>query len=40
VRLEEVHLRKLFGTAYDNYCARTPRFIPGAYLLSSNRPAR
>ena len=33
VRLEEVHLRKLFGAAYDRYCSRTPRFIPGAYLF-------
>ena len=33
VRLEEVHLRKLFGAAYERYCSRTPRFIPGAYLL-------
>jgi protein-S-isoprenylcysteine O-methyltransferase Ste14 len=33
VRLEEVHLRKLFGVAYVRYCARTPRFIPGAYLF-------
>jgi protein-S-isoprenylcysteine O-methyltransferase Ste14 len=33
VRLEEVHLRKLFGDAYERYCSRTPRFIPGAYLF-------
>jgi protein-S-isoprenylcysteine O-methyltransferase len=40
VRLEEVHLRKLFGAAYDKYCACTPRFIPGAYLFAPNRPER
>jgi protein-S-isoprenylcysteine O-methyltransferase Ste14 len=39
VRLEEVHLRKLFGAAYDRYTARTPRFIPGGYLFHSSQPA-
>jgi protein-S-isoprenylcysteine O-methyltransferase Ste14 len=38
VRLEEVHLRKLFGRAYDEYCARTPRFIPGGYMFAPPRP--
>jgi protein-S-isoprenylcysteine O-methyltransferase Ste14 len=36
VRLEEVHLRKLFGATYERYCSRTPRFIPGAYLFLPN----
>jgi protein-S-isoprenylcysteine O-methyltransferase Ste14 len=31
VQLEEVHLRSLFGTEYDNYAARTSRFFPGIY---------
>ena len=39
VRLEEVHLQKLFGAAYDRYTARTPRFIPGGYLFHSGQPA-
>jgi protein-S-isoprenylcysteine O-methyltransferase Ste14 len=28
VPLEERELRQRFGKAYDEYCARTPRFIP------------
>jgi protein-S-isoprenylcysteine O-methyltransferase Ste14 len=28
VSLEERELRQRFGQAYDEYCARTPRFIP------------
>ena len=28
VSLEERELRQRFGKAYDEYCARTPRFIP------------
>jgi protein-S-isoprenylcysteine O-methyltransferase Ste14 len=28
VALEERELRQRFGQAYDEYCARTPRFIP------------
>jgi protein-S-isoprenylcysteine O-methyltransferase Ste14 len=40
VRLEEVHLRKLFGPAYEEYSARTPRFIPGGYLFLPGRLAR
>jgi protein-S-isoprenylcysteine O-methyltransferase Ste14 len=31
VDLEEEHLRGLFGTQYDQYSARTARFIPGVY---------
>ena len=31
VELEEVHLRRLFGTEYDAYASRTPRFLPGIY---------
>lgn len=27
VRLEETHLRRQFGEAFDAYCATTPRFI-------------
>jgi protein-S-isoprenylcysteine O-methyltransferase Ste14 len=40
VRLEEVHLRKLFGPAYEEYSARTPRFIPGGYLFLPGRLPR
>jgi protein-S-isoprenylcysteine O-methyltransferase Ste14 len=40
VRLEEVHLRKLFGRAYEDYCSRTPRFIPGGYLFLPDRMPR
>lgn len=28
VRADEQRLRERFGTAYDDYCARTPRWIP------------
>jgi protein-S-isoprenylcysteine O-methyltransferase Ste14 len=28
VRLEERELRDRFGAAYDDYCRRTPRFVP------------
>lgn len=31
VRLEELHLRELFGSAYDDYAQRTSRLIPGIY---------
>lgn len=31
VRLEETHLRELFGAEYERYAARTPRFLPGIY---------
>lgn len=27
-RLEEQHLRKRFGQAYEDYCSRVPRWIP------------
>lgn len=27
-RYEEPHLRKLFGTEYEDYCQRVPRWIP------------
>ena len=30
VLLEERELRERFGSAYDEYCRRTPRFIPSA----------
>lgn len=30
-RSEETLLRQAFGRAYDEYCARTRRFIPGLY---------
>jgi protein-S-isoprenylcysteine O-methyltransferase Ste14 len=29
VRTDEQRLRKRFGAAYDEYCKRTPRWIPG-----------
>lgn len=28
IAAEEAHLRQTFGTAFDDYCARTPRFLP------------
>jgi protein-S-isoprenylcysteine O-methyltransferase Ste14 len=28
VRLEERELRERFGTAYEEYCRRVPRFVP------------
>jgi len=31
IRLEEPHLRELFGPDYDAYAARTARLIPGLY---------
>lgn len=31
IRLEERHLRELFGREYDAYAAHTPRLIPGVY---------
>jgi protein-S-isoprenylcysteine O-methyltransferase Ste14 len=31
VRLEEAHLRELFGAEYEAYIARTARFLPGIY---------
>lgn len=31
IRLEEVHLKGIFGNAYDAYAARTARLIPGLY---------
>ena len=31
VRLEEVHLRRIFGADYDAYAARTARLFPGIY---------
>ena len=40
VKLEEVHLRGLFGRAYDEYSARTPRFIPGMYFFLPSKLAR
>ena len=37
VRLEECELRNRFGTLYDNYCSKVPRFIPRIKFLSLNR---
>ncbi len=31
IRLEERHLRTVFGGAYDVYARRTARLIPGLY---------
>jgi protein-S-isoprenylcysteine O-methyltransferase Ste14 len=31
IRLEEPHLREIFGSAYDDYARRTVRLIPGIY---------
>lgn len=31
VRLEEAHLRKLYGAEYEAYASRTARLIPGIY---------
>jgi protein-S-isoprenylcysteine O-methyltransferase Ste14 len=31
IRLEEAHLRKVFGAEYEHYAARTRRLIPGIY---------
>lgn len=31
VKLEEDHLRELFGSHYDRYAAKTARFLPGIY---------
>jgi protein-S-isoprenylcysteine O-methyltransferase Ste14 len=31
IRLEEAHMREVFGAAYEVYCARTARLLPGAY---------
>lgn len=28
IKLEEVHLRSLFGSDFDAYMARVPRFLP------------
>jgi protein-S-isoprenylcysteine O-methyltransferase Ste14 len=30
VRRDEIRLRNKFGPAYDEYCARVPRWVPGA----------
>jgi protein-S-isoprenylcysteine O-methyltransferase Ste14 len=30
-REDEAHLRKRFGPAYDDYCRRVKRWIPGVY---------
>lgn len=34
VRRDERRLRRKFGAAYDDYCTRVPRWIPGAQLLT------
>jgi protein-S-isoprenylcysteine O-methyltransferase Ste14 len=31
IPLEEAHVRKAFGAAYDAYAARTARLLPGIY---------
>ena len=31
IRLEELHLREIFGPKYSNYTERTPRLIPRVY---------
>ena len=31
IRLEEAHLRALFGVDYDRYAEHTPRLVPGNY---------
>jgi protein-S-isoprenylcysteine O-methyltransferase Ste14 len=31
IRAEESLLRSQFGAAYENYCARTSRLLPGLY---------
>ena len=33
VRLEEQHLQRLHGAAYELYAARVGRFVPGVGLL-------
>ena len=33
IKKEETKLRSLFGTAFDEYCARTPRFFPNLRLF-------
>jgi protein-S-isoprenylcysteine O-methyltransferase Ste14 len=38
IKLEEVHLRNLFGSDFDAYMARVPRFLPrfGAYQVTDS----
>ena len=31
IRLEEAHLRGIFGAEYERYAVRTPRLVPGIY---------
>jgi protein-S-isoprenylcysteine O-methyltransferase Ste14 len=31
IRLEEIHLREIFGPGYNSYTERTPRLFPGIY---------
>ena len=31
VRLEELHLRKLFGSEYEGYAGESARLVPGIY---------
>jgi protein-S-isoprenylcysteine O-methyltransferase Ste14 len=31
IRLEETHLREIFGPGYSRYTERTPRLLPGIY---------
>jgi hypothetical protein len=33
IKKEEAVLRSLFGAAFDEYCARTPRFFPDLRLF-------
>lgn len=34
IRPEEAALRERFGTAYDDYCSRVPRWMPRRHLTS------
>lgn len=39
IRLEEEHLRKLFGKEYEDYCADVPQFFPSILkLMKINKP--
>lgn len=44
VQQDEQHLRELFGAGYDDYCARTPRWLPSPWrpvpLPTRSRPDR
>jgi len=36
VAKEEANLHGLFGSSYDDYCAKTPRFVPSLKLYSTD----